>query len=236
MARTSANFLVQAAALARMSALGPTSALDLGLTADQLANVLLDWNQGYEEAYGWRNTPWEDAWEDATITPGTNGLITYAQLSDAAQFCLWSADPRTDKTAAVLVYRSSTDGVHVPDWTSDVFAFFKPAAPVFTFAQWSNATAYTSGQIVLATDGQCYRALQSGTNENPTTATAYWRVIPVIGVLSKAVQLMALANKATRDGNHGEAAKMVRDAEDKLDDQAQLEFPRVSSWWWIRRQ
>lgn len=236
MARASANFLLQASALARMSGFSPTSAADLGLGADDLANVLLDWNQGYEEAYNWQNTSWEDAWEDATITPGANGLITYAQLSDAAQFCLWSADPRVTKSAAVLVYRSSNDGVHVPDWTGDVFAFFKPAAPVFTFEAWNSATNYAARRVVLATDGQCYRALQDGTNQSPLTETAYWRVITVISVLQKAIQLMALANKATRDKNHGEAAKMVKDAGSKLDDQAELEFPRVSSWWWIRRQ
>jgi|GEM_PF-4030977 len=236
MARASANFLLQAAALARMSGFSPTSAADLGLGADDLANVLLDLNQGYEEAYNWQNTSWEDAWEDATITPGANGLITYAQLSDAAQFCLWSADPRIVKSASVLVYRSSNDGVHVPDWTGDLFAFFKPAAPVFTFEAWSGVTAYAAGRIVLATDGQCYRALQAGTNQSPLTQTAYWRVQPLLAVLMKAAQKMALANKATRDGNHGEAAKMVKDAGSKLDDQAELEFPRVSSWWWIRRQ
>lgn len=236
MARASANFLQQVSALARMCGYTPTSALDLGLTADQLANVLLDWNQGYEEAYSWNNTAWEDAWEDTTITPGDHGLITYDQLSDAAQFCLWSKDPRIDKSAAVLVYRSSTDGVHVPDWTSDVFAFFKPAAPMFTFEAWSGATNYTAGRIVLATDGQCYRALQTGTNKSPITEPTYWRLIPVIGVLTKAAQLMAQANKQTRDGEHGKATKMMRDAGDKLDDQAALEFPRVSTWFWIRRQ
>lgn len=236
MARASANFLLQAAALARMSGFSPTSAADLGLGADDLANVLLDLNQGYEEAYNWQNTSWEDAWTSGTLTPGVNGLLTFDQIQDAAQFTIWDSDPRTNAAAHPLVFRSSDAGLHIPSWTGAVFAFWKPAAPVFTFEAWSGVMAYAAGRIVLATDGQCYRALQAGTNQSPLTQTAYWRVQPLLAVLMKAAQKMALANKATRDGNHGEAAKMVKDAGSKLDDQAELEFPRVSSWWWIRRQ
>lgn len=236
MPRESANFLITVAALARMSGLSPDAGqTDLGLEADRLADVLLDWNQGYQDAYEWQNTNWEDAWTSDDLTPDADGLITYTQLQDAAQFALWSADPRTDSRAVPLAYRTSDAGIHLVDWTAPVHAFWKPVCPVYSFQAWNAETTYTAGDVKLASDGQCYIALQGSTNKNPPDNPTEWRALPVLRVLTRAAQKLALANKATRDGEHGEARKLTSDAEELLDNQAALEFPRVSTWWWIRR-
>lgn len=52
-----------------------------------------------------------------------------------------------------------------------------PAAVGFTGrGAWSSATAYAVNDVVTVS-GTSYLAIQAGTNQNPTTATAYWMVL-----------------------------------------------------------
>lgn len=236
MARAPANFKELLWDIARMCQLQPDPAITGGgLTAQQTDEVLLDLNEGYEQAYGWNNTSWEDAWKSAALTP-TNGVISYAQIEDASLFTLYTKDPRPEKSGAELVsYKSSDAGLHLQGTYSSVYAFWLPVCPRFSAAAYNAGTAYNAGAVVMAADGQVYKALRTSTGATPSSSPLDWRLQPLLQVLRKAALTMALANRATREAKHGEARKMVADAEAKLDDQAALEFPRVSSWWWIRR-
>ncbi len=237
MARASANFRDLLWDVAGMSGLQPDPAIDGGgLTEQQTSEVLLDLNEGYELAYTWQGIHWEDAWKSGTLTP-VAGVISYAQIEDSALFTLWTADPRVKNSGAVPVDCMTSDaGLHLQADVSTVYAFWKPVCPRFSATAYDNVTAYAVGTSVMATDGQVYRALVSTTGNEPSASPTQWRLQPVVQALRKPALLLAMANRATRLGNHGEARKHTESAEAKLEDQAALEFPRVSGWWWIRRK
>jgi hypothetical protein len=234
MARTPANFKDRLWDLARMEELEPDSAIEGGgLNAVQSANVLLDFNRGYQAAY--RFTEWEDAWTSGALTPNGSGIITYAQIQDAHRFGFWDRDPRP---AGAGAFKTSDAGIH-PQVSGEVFGFWMPKCPVFTLTAYNAAANFTVGMTRLASDGNCYECIQAhnaaGGAKNPLTETAYWRMLPVLAVLAEAVLELGMANMYNRTGKHGSATAARKIGEGLLDEQAALEFPRVQSWAWIRR-
>lgn len=237
MPRAAANFKETLWDLAVMQNLEPDrTQAGGGLTAIRLSELLLDFNRGYQAAYGWKNQTWEDAWTSDELTP-TTGVLTFTQIDDAQLFTLWSEDPRTITTRAIpVLFKTSDSGLH-PQTTEDtVYAFWVPACPRFTTTAYASGTTYSAGQTACATDGNVYRALQATTSNEPSASPTYWRALPVLGVLADAVLDLALANYYHRTGEHGKAADLRTEAATKLDDIAENQFPRLQTWFWTRRQ
>lgn len=239
MARTAANFKELLWDLAVMEGLEPdrTQATG-GLNANRLAELLLDFNRGYSAAYGWMNNTWEDAWTSDELTP-TDGVITFAQLDDAQIFSLWSEDPRpytaNTSTAYAVPFKTSDSGLHVQTTEDTVYAFWLPACPRFVTTAYNAGTAYTAGQSVCATDGNVYRALQATTGNEPSASPTYWRALPVLSVLADAVLDLSMANYFQRTGERGSARDVTDIGEGRLEDIAANQFPRLQTWFWIRR-
>lgn len=62
----------------------------------------------------------------------------------------------------------------------EVWLKFRPPAPEYSLTAWSNATAYSVGDLVwLSSTGHTYRCIQGGTNKAPATETTYWVVVGV---------------------------------------------------------
>lgn len=235
MARAATNFLEALWDLARLAGWEPDEDITGGgLTAQQKQQVLLDWNRAYDRCYTY-GPEWEDAWKGDTLTP-VSGVISWTLLENARTFTLWTEDPRpNDARATAVDFLSSTDGIHPQTTETTVFGFWLPAVPRFTLCEWSVGETYAAGTVRLASDGNCYVALRSTVNDDPTTSSDDWRVIPVLTVLREAALDFGRAYQLGRDGQHG-AAKLYEAAGlERLDSQAAAEFPRVATWWWTRR-
>ena len=236
MARASANFKEAIWDLARLAGWEPDDTISGGgLTSQQKQQVLLDWNRAYDRAYTY-GPEWEDAWQSATLTP-TAGVLTWTQLGDARTFTLWSEDPRpTTARARAVDFLTSTDGVHPQTTEATVYAFWLPSVPRFTLCEWSVGETYAAGAVRLASDGDCYVALRSTTNDDPTTSADDWRKVPVLTGLREATLDLGRGYQLGRDGQHGAARVYETAGLERLDNLAAAEFPRVATWWWTRRQ
>lgn len=82
-----------------------------------------------------------------------------------------------------------------------IYVEFRRRVPVFTSIAWNSGTAYVAGDLVYyATTGECYEALQGGTNQNPATQTAYWRKVDFPLVLANFVTRAAGSDILRSDG------------------------------------
>ena len=100
-----------------------------GINAQSRANLLRHFNLAYRRVYD--AYPWEDAWEDGTLTP-TAGVLAYADIGDAHIFNLFSADPRPGNTVESISPITSKDGIYVGTTHATLYGFWKPSITAFT--------------------------------------------------------------------------------------------------------
>lgn len=156
---------------------------------------------------------------DPYIALNQTGLTAIAEVKQLSR-----RDPRVFPNNPYIVGKCfSMNGIQVTDRTipNIVWVQFRPPSPKFAFVVWSATAAYVAGDIVyVSATGECYLALLSGTNQNPTTEATYWLKIDFPSVLANYVKRSALADclrmsKQTSRANSEQAAAL-----DELDEAA----------------
>ena len=138
--------------------------------------------------------------------------------------CVFDADPRVYPERAPLgnvvilgeAILVKTDQAPTMPWIR-----FRPVPPVFSWTEWSGATAYAIGdRCYLASTGESYKALQAGTNKSPYTETEYWEPVmfPVFlkGYVKHAVAAMLMREDEGKYKAEAQADKMLDGLVDKM--------------------
>ncbi len=233
MSRAPANFQEVFDALAR--ALNHTPA-EVAANADLRAGLLEVMNRAYKRGYGKRS--WEDAWDGQSVTP-VNGVIDYSVIADARRFEIWSSDPRVkDSRAYEKRFTTALDGVHLESGESTaVWVMSLPKEPKFTTTAYAGGTTYAAKALVLYTDGQVYQSLQaSNTGNNPATATAWWKLQPMLEVLAEFTVAFARGTYLMESGQAQTGGEARKDALVDLDELAQAEYFRCATNVWRPKQ
>lgn len=116
-------------------------------------------------------------------------------------------DPRVNRRFPGLLAHVLSDKGIVPGPGAPVRVFveFRRRVPRFTMTAWNSGTAYAVGDLVYsATTGECYEAIQAGTNQVVTLA-AYWRKQDMPYVLKDYVIRGAFGDALRPEGKHNEA-------------------------------
>ncbi len=99
--------------------------------ADATRRAVRSLNAAYRQVY--QLAPWEDTWSDGAKTP-SSGVIAWADVGNAFQWNLWSADPRDDGNRALWLRSTHADtGIQVLSdaYSGTVHAFWRPECPTF---------------------------------------------------------------------------------------------------------
>lgn len=152
-------------------------------------------------------------------------------------------DPRvTPQTPGVVPHTVRVEGIIPIAFNPPVAVWleFRRRVPVFTNVVWSAVTAYVVDDLVyLAATGECYQAIQAGTNQNPSVASsAYWRKIDFPQVLTNFVTRAAGSDVLRSDGQtqkadaeQGQAyAELTDDRTIEVDSQVQSQSVGVETY------
>lgn len=115
------------------------------------------------------------------------------------------SNPRTNpRFPGVVTFTMDDKGIlPAPLAGSLVWVEFRLRPPLFTSTAWSGGTAYVAGDVVyVAATGECYVALQAGTNQAPATQPAYWRKQNFPFVLAEFVKWAAYADLLRTQGQN----------------------------------
>ena len=104
------------------------------------------------------------------VNPITDNLPSITSLLTSNYLDVDAPDPAL-YPAGMLLWNSRRSGYNVKSFQVDYFN-----ASSFSYATWSNTTAYAVGTQVLYS-GILYVAIQAGTNQNPATQTSYWDLL-----------------------------------------------------------
>ncbi len=105
-----------------------------------------------------------------------------------------------------------------------VWIKFRLQVPVFTNVAWASGTAYAIGDTVyLSSTGECYTALQAGTNHNPASSPTYWVKMDFPQVLQNFTMLAAGSDLMRADGANEKADKTQGLAYAELNDDRDIE-------------
>lgn len=159
-------------------------AANAALQAELLDQFSETYHIGYDEGGA---DGWTDSRQGATIEP-VDGLITFDVLGNARNFEVFSEDPRPcPNDAQRLKFSEDNEGILLADTSvTECWVRWHPITLDFTTTAWAAGT-YAVGDVVLYTDGECYRRLVAGASTNLATelaeATPKWVVVPVLEVL-----------------------------------------------------
>lgn len=198
--------------------------LAIGFCGGTVTAAELD--QYFNNAYRWawrrpKDRPWSEAIKFASVTVQSGGYINWSDMEYAENWRLWTEDPRPYGSVAVAVdsTHDSTGIWPTGNQLTTLFAEYLPRVPAFTSTAWNSGTAYVVDDVVYYTDGNCYRAIQAGTNHTPSSSPTYWQVQPVLNVLQSAVALET-AHQYKRGIVSEEASSILHaDAEEDLQDE-----------------
>lgn len=160
MARTAATFQTVFWDFARSVGYEPDTAINAsGLSAQETSFLLRHFNAAYRAAYDWEDHPWEDTWNEGTLTPDAAGIIAYADVGDAHTFNFYDVDPRTSTDAQWVESNSAADGIYVGTAFATVYGFWRPVAPQFTATDMAAAViAVLQDPILMLAQAEYWRA------------------------------------------------------------------------------
>ena len=104
------------------------------------------------------------------VNPISDNLPSITSLLTSNYLDVDAPDP-TLFPAGMLLWNTRRSGYNVKSFQVDYFN-----ASSFSYATWSNSTAYAVGDQVLY-NAVLYVAIQAGTNQNPATQTSYWDLL-----------------------------------------------------------
>lgn len=166
------------------------------------------------------------------------GILTpfaaYISLDQTAQtpigevIRLTRNDPRvTPQTPGVVPHTVRVQGIIPISFNPPVAVWleFRRRVPVFTNVLWDSGTAYVKDdRVYLASTGECYEALQAGTNQSPSAANStYWRKIEFPQVLANFVTRAAGSDVLRSDGQTQKADAEQGQAYAELSDDRTVE-------------
>ncbi len=158
----------------------------------------------------------------------------WEEIEDLDKYVAWEQDgfdaigevrgatrknPRTNTTyPGRLSYELSGNGIQFGDLApSSVWLDFRKRPPEFTSTAWAAGTTYAVGDLVYyGTTGECYKALLSGTNQNPATATTYWEKVNFPRYWVAFVKQAAYSDTLRADGQIEKAGDMENRAWGRL--------------------
>lgn len=186
------------------------------------AGNIASWlNNAYR--WAWRRPktgPWSEAIKNTAVAV-TAGKVAWNLVEYAETWRLWSEDPRPFTSAAYVIESThDADGIWPRTDLATVWAEYLPRVPAFSGTAYGAGTVYRLDDVMLFTDGNCYRCLATtAAGENPTTTPAKWSVQPVLQILQSAVIYEALSYFRTSLGDPDQAASIHADAEEDLQDE-----------------
>lgn len=155
-----------------------------------------------------------------TVTP-VSGVIARADVEDSSKWSVWTQDPRAswsegDGLWPAYLRKAVPDesGLRVENLGSatTLEVFYQKEAPRFHWAAWvGSGHAYAVDDVVLFTDGHCYKCLMAHNSDVFATelADAKWRLQSVPVDLIQAVKLklteMRAANTTQRPAKEARA-------------------------------
>lgn len=214
---------------ARLGGVGPSDAAYAQIAPELALHI----TTGYRLA--WDYYDWPESLDIAECT-----IIAHPTVTDAkyipyvatgrnmkAVFGLSENDPRVKQNPGIIPrseWRMGADGIYFPQ-TSRTSAWVESRQPAnkFTSTEWSAVTAYLVGDLIYyATTGECYISIQAGTNQNPSTQTAYWTKLDFMDLLSEAVKAAAHAARVRGEGREQTAAIIQSVVEDHLESEVDV--------------
>lgn len=171
---------------------------------------------------------WEEQDElDRYVPWQLSGTTMIAEVKEC-----WKTNPWIDLDAAyALPFEPSDNGVQMgEDAGTSVFLKFRTTPPRFTTTEWDSTVAYAEDDLsFLASTGECYRALQAGTDKDPATETDYWVKVDFPAIWRAAVVQGAYADWLEEDGQTEKALVAEKKFEKLLADAADKYAPRERS-------
>ena len=131
---------------------------------------------------------------------------------------IFADNPAAVKCPRTLAHEPSENGIKVYDACGFLTVFVRYLTPVekFTTMPYIPTRTYLRGDVVYVDEvGECFMALQVALNQDPVTATAYWRQCLFPEVLSEYVILGTVADTQRDAGGQDPGAE----AEDELNRQ-----------------
>jgi len=129
-------------------------------------------------------------------------------LGDVEFVC--QKNPRTNQQfPGFLITRPSENGIQLSNiFTAQSWIQFRQRPPELTSAVWDDSVAYLPTQLVYsATSGECYIAIQAGTNQDPVTpASAYWTKIDFPYIFRNFVIYSCYADALDEDGQQDKSS------------------------------
>lgn len=173
--------------------------------------------------------PWPELNHGETVAC-TDGLVTWAavQGSDLANVEFWTADPEAPNSTAckIALKRYDSTGFMLDTTLEEVWAYFTPRAPEFRHEPVVPTDTYALEDVVYdSVTGHMYLCLEADAEGSELDEPTKWVAMPLLGSLADATKWLALAD-ATGNGEHerAQAATLIRQAEDLLDDLATREL------------
>lgn len=134
---------------------------------------------------------------------------------------VYERNPNLNRAAGVLPYTLSEHGLQMRvDAPDSVWVQFRRLPPEFTAADWSSTADYATGdRVYLAGTGECYEALSSSTNKDPSAEAESWQRLLFPRVLSDYVKYAAYADALREDGQADKARMEEKRAQIRLEDE-----------------
>jgi hypothetical protein len=113
---------------------------------------------------------------------------------------VYQDDPKEFSRPRKVEWWISTNGIQITTSAlAKVWVWFGTHPPQFTANEWSSSTTYAIGDVVYyPSTGQCYMAVQAGSDHLPTLST-YWELQRFPYILAKHVKEAAYARALTED-------------------------------------
>lgn len=161
-------------------------------------------------------------WTDARTVSSSNGAhsIDYAEsgLSELRHIeAIYRQDPTVELNPQTMRYRLTQSGVSLFDNPPDtVYVRYRMAAPQLTRVAWSDATAYSPGDVVYwSSTGDCYLCLVGHTNQMPSDVT-YWERQVIPAFLREHARTLAFALLLGEDGDDDREVRQRQIAQREL--------------------
>jgi len=181
----------------------------------------------YREAY--ELFDWPEAYRSEERT-ATGGVIPWTATEREALgivHSVWKGDPLAvdgtppEEVAHILagggIQLLGDDAALTSAWV-----VYRPQAPAFSATEWDDEGSYAVGDVVLYSDGYCYRKKAAGEVGVAPTVTSVWERVPFLYVLAEAVKLGARAAALDEEEQFSSAEKLRKRRNELLEQQAMI--------------
>ena len=152
-------------------------------------------NMRVREGWEWIFWPEWTVSEERTPVDDVVSLEQSGETEIGEVFGVSKNDSDSNENTQWISWKRTSGGIYVPDAPSTVWVRFRLRPPEFTGVEYVGTTAYVTGDVVyVVSAGECYKALQGSTGQNPVTESSYWELVEFPYVLGNFVKRAALAD------------------------------------------